>query len=321
MRCTILTATLVLLALGVVLAPCARAQEDKATAFVNLLQKLVGQPPDRIALDDELQYGETIMALMIHSYGGRLLDEGSDAAIWDYVNTLAAAIAPASLRPDLPAWHVGVVVNDEVGACSGPGGYILLTTGLLRAVANEAELAGVIAHEMAHICRRHGLHGIWVELRQGSVFSFLGASSKGGGALVGKVRQAFGRGTEYKYGREKEFEADQLGAQWAYRTGYDPRALAAFITRLPHDESRAYRNHPANDERVARLAKVTAELKGCETLPNLRDRYARVVHARLGAVKLIPKAPGTEQTKPQPRRRRGGFGGFLKNVIKTKDGE
>ena len=140
-----------------------------------------------------------------------------DAKLQKYVNQVGEWVASQSERPDLP-WHFGVIQSEDVNAFAAPGGYIFVTAGLYRLLQNEADLAGVLGHEIGHVIRKHHL-----KLLQQSKLVDLGgkALSKQAGGND-KVQQLIGSGAEIvarSLDKDAEFEADRIGVVLATRAG------------------------------------------------------------------------------------------------------
>ena len=275
---------------------------------IQILRAMVEDRPERTNVEDEVGYGDTITAKMIQFYGGKLLDEKQYPGVWKYCNLIIQALGQKNImRPKLSVdstyvshrietaneedkklfsnigWHVGIIDSDEVGAVSAPGGYVLVTSGLLKSCRCEAELAGVIAHEMAHISRSHGLYLMREQMKKRMPVAILGAITGDGGDFIGAAVGALdGYVGRLSYGRGQEFEADRYGAQIMYRTGYNPLALSEFISTLKSERSRAYRSHPSSRDRAKRLnAYIKKDLPGSEELPILQERYDREVRKKL----------------------------------------
>jgi predicted Zn-dependent protease len=158
-----------------------------------------------------------------------------------------------------------VIDSPEVNAFALPGGFLYVNRGLLEAADNEAELAGVIAHEAAHIAARHGVEQAsksnlisWASLP----LIFLG----GWGGFI--INQAAGIAvplTFLKFSRGAEKEADRLAAQYLWRTGYDPHALITFFEKLRAKEKKnpgaiekVFRSHPMTEDRIKEVRKMLA---------------------------------------------------------------
>src|SRR5262249_25055118 len=133
---------------------------------------------------------------------------------------------------------IKVLDTDDVNAFALPGGFLYVNRGLLEAADNEAEVAGVLAHEIAHVAARHGVE-------QASKGEFLNYASIPliflGGIGGYAIRQAFGLAvpiTFLKFSRGAEKEADRLGAQYMWAAGYDPNALITFFEKLQAKDKR-----------------------------------------------------------------------------------
>jgi predicted Zn-dependent protease len=167
-----------------------------------------------------------------------------DVTINRYVNLVGMGVASFSDTPGL-AWRFAVLNSQEASAFSTPGGYVFVTTGLLARLKSEAQLAGILGHEIAHVTRRH----IAVALE----------------GTAGKVKPAeaalsllFTEGLE----REKEFEADSLGMKFAALAGYDPNGLHDALVRIKEIEGKGksvfFVTHPPVSQRLTALEKGAA---------------------------------------------------------------
>ncbi len=150
-----------------------------------------------------------------------------------YVNQVGRWVAMQTERADL-VWHFGVLEGNDVNAFTTPGGYVFITRGLLLSLRNEAELAGVPTHEIAHVVRQHHMQAIQRNAQAGLFGDIVGLAvqnRKNSNALS----KAIGAGTEiYARGldKEDEFEADRMGVVIAARAGYDPYGLPAVLQTL-----------------------------------------------------------------------------------------
>ncbi len=181
-----------------------------------------------------------------------------DDKLQKYVNNVGRWVASQSERPDLP-WHFGVLDSTDVNAFAAPGGYVFVTRGLYAMLHNEAELAGVLAHEIGHVIRQHHLK----ILQQSKLLekgSNLLAREVGGGSS--QVQKLIGSGAEIvsrSLDKNAEFEADRIGVVLAARAGYDPFGLPAVLQDIGHiskeDSSVAllFQTHPAPDARLEQL--------------------------------------------------------------------
>ena len=213
------------------------------------------------------------------------------APLWDnppvqrYVNRVGRWLALQTERPDLP-WQFGVLDDDDVNAFAAPGGYVFITKGLLARMSNEAELAGVLAHEISHVLRKHHLQALKKGARSELMSDLANDAikSQGGDPRLSKLVSA---GTEiYARGLDKqdEYEADRMGVVIAARAGYDPYGLPAVLQTLqsinPNDSNLAlmFKTHPALGDRLSLLDGLMSEsLADREGQPDLAARFVSVL--------------------------------------------
>lgn len=181
-----------------------------------------------------------------------------DKALQKYVNSVGRWVANQSERPDLE-WHFGVIDSEDVNAFSIPGGYIFVTQGLYRLLENEAQLAGVLAHEIAHVVKKHH----YLVIQQASVVEYgskllsqkIGQDNELVQKLIGSGAEVVARGLD----KNAEYEADRMGVVLSARAGYDQFALAEVLQQMGHyskeDDSvkLLFKTHPHPDERLSRL--------------------------------------------------------------------
>jgi len=154
------------------------------------------------------------------------------AALQNYVETVGRKLVQVSHRPNLE-WHFAVVDSPVVNAFAIPGGYVYVTRGLLAYLTNEAELAGVMGHEVGHVTARHSVRQITREQLAQIGLGVGGALSPVLGQF-GNVAQS-GLGLVFlRFSRDDEREADQLGIEYAARAAYDPRQVGNFFDVLGH---------------------------------------------------------------------------------------
>ena len=180
-----------------------------------------------------------------------------DDKLQKYVNRIGTWVATQSERPDLP-WHFGVIQSDDLNAFAAPGGYIFITLGLYRTFQSEADLAGVLGHEVGHVIRQHHL-----KILQQS--KLVDAGSKALSRSVGsndKVQQLIGSGAEIVargLDKDAEFEADRIGVVLATRAGYDAYGLPSVLQQIGHaakDDNRVallFKTHPHPEDRLNKL--------------------------------------------------------------------
>lgn len=160
---------------------------------------------------------------------------------------------------------VKVIDSDEVNAFALPGGFLYVNTGLILQAETEAELAGLLAHEIAHVTARHGTkQASKATLFQLFTLPLIFVGGPVGYAIQGAVGLAVPL-TFLKFSRNAEREADFLGLQYTYRTGYDPVALVDFLERLKDKDREAgmakiFSTHPMTTDRIRRAQKGIAEV-------------------------------------------------------------
>ncbi len=193
-----------------------------------------------------------------------------------YVNRVGRWLSLHTERPDLP-WRFGIIDSPNVNAFAMPGGTILITRGLYEKLRNESELAGVLAHEMAHVLQRHQIKAIKTALgREWKLDIATAVAEKKDNSDARRSLRAFSAGTElFTRGLDKrdEFEADRMGVVIAARAGYNPFGLVGSLQTLdavnPEDGAMAlmFQTHPSP---ATRLEKLSASMG--ETLDALADR-------------------------------------------------
>jgi predicted Zn-dependent protease len=218
----------------------------------------------------------------------------SDANLQRYVNRVGKWLALHSGRPDLP-WSFGVIRNDTINAFAMPGGTVLVSRGLLRRLSSESELAAALAHEIAHVVKKHQLAAIrssmnseaWADLGKEAAGQAIG---RRGGDVMGLKTRLSNAGVDLvKNGvflrpldRSMEYEADRLAVVIATRAGYDPYGLVAVLQMLGQAESddsgtSILDTHPAAGERLGELEKFLPALERYAAQPQLEQRFRQVV--------------------------------------------
>jgi beta-barrel assembly-enhancing protease len=256
----------------------AQAQFKLPSLDVNRLVdsvKNAGKATREIDEPEEIAIGRDVAARLL---GAAPL--ANDAAVQRYVNNVGRWLASQTERPDLP-WQFGVLEAPQLNAFAVPGGTVFITRGLLEKMTSEAELAGVLAHEIVHVLKKHHLKAI----QKGALASLGGDAA----ALALKNTRSDARdklvsfGTEmYTRGLDKgdELEADRLGVVIAARGGYDAYGLPAVLQTLQamnaQDSGLAlmFKTHPAPAERLEALDRMQPTLDRYASQPQLAGRFA-----------------------------------------------
>lgn len=220
--------------------------------------KKVGDSMREIGPEEEEKIGGDLAGMILGA--APLVD---DAAMQHYVNRVGMWLAMHTDRPDLP-WKFGVIDTEDVNAFSTPGGYVLISRGLFERVRNESELAGVLAHEIAHVVQKHHLHALQNEMRTSAVAD-VGGSVVGGSGVTGYLtEQVIKAGkTLYTRGLDKgdEYEADRMAVVIAARAGYSPYGLVGVLQTLSAEQDQKglalmMKTHPNPTDRMERLGKA-----------------------------------------------------------------
>ena len=244
-----------------------------------------------------------------------------DAAVHRYIALVGTALAQASTRPALP-WNFVVLDTDGVNAFAAPGGYVHITRGALALLETEAELAGVLGHEIIHVTEKHTIKSI-----QKSKAVQMGASEtlSGSSALLERaVTATYDNIVERGFGREEENDSDEKGIALANKVGYAPDGLSTFLTRLKErnkdstEKRGLFASHPEMDSRLANIKKEIAARKMASTA-TLGDRYKKFISytpkpmteiatVTPGSAGLTGDTAKTEPKKEEPKKKSGGFG-------------
>jgi beta-barrel assembly-enhancing protease len=248
---------------------------------VETVQKVQKANAD-ITEPQEIMLGEGIASNLLGA--APLLD---NPAVQEYVNRVGRWLTLQTDRPDLP-WQFGVLDDNDVNAFAAPGGYVFITKGLLAQMNSEAELAGVLAHEISHVLRKHHLQALKKSARTELLADLADDAIKSSGKdprltkLVSAGTEVYARGLD----KNDEYEADRMGVVIAARAGYDPYGLPAVLQTLqsinPSDSSVAlmFKTHPALADRLNLLDKeMSGHFAGLENQPDLAPRFFQALGA------------------------------------------
>jgi predicted Zn-dependent protease len=208
-----------------------------------------------------------------------------DYGLQEYVQHLGEKLAKASERPDLE-WTFTVLDTDDVNAFATPGGFIYVSRGILPYLANEAQLAAVLGHEIGHVTARHAVR----QQSKSAITSVLSTAAAvfTGQPALGDLTNIAGTAIIRGYGRDAELEADRLGSEYLARTGYKPEAMIEVVSvlkeqeqfereraraegREPHIYHGVFSTHPDNDTRF-REAVVSARKVGGQATGQAENR-------------------------------------------------
>ncbi len=254
------------------------------TAVAGCATNPVTGRPDVVMMSEaqELQLGREEHAKILQEFG-----RYDDLALQDYVNQIGQRIVAVSHRPQLQ-YTFTVLDSEDINAFALPG-YVYITRGIMAYLNSEAELVAVLGHEVGHVTARHS-----VRQQSGAMATGVGATVIGiltGSGDLASVANMAGTALVSGYGRDMELEADNLGAQYLDRLGYDPDAMIDVVRLLKNQETfelqqartenrqpRVYHGvfstHPDNDTRLKEVVKAAHKVQPDGTrLPDGRDVY------------------------------------------------
>jgi predicted Zn-dependent protease len=234
----------------------------------------------------------------------------TDPVVTEYVNRIAQNLV---LHSDAKVpFTIKVIDSNDINAFALPGGFLYVNRGLIEAAENEAEVAGVIAHEIAHVTARHGVENASKGelLRYGSIpLIFFGGI---GGYVIQQVASIAVPLTFLKFSRGAEKEADRLGAQYMWASGYDPNALATFFEKLQAKEKgnkqstllKVFSTHPLTGDRKELVQELIARFPDRESYQISSSEF-NGVKSRLVAASAARTIGGdaSDNTRPTLKRR------------------
>lgn len=182
----------------------------------------------------------------------------------DYIDSLGQTLSKNSDLGKIP-YYFKVIDNKQINAFALPGGHIYVYRGLIEAVESEAELAGVLAHEIGHVAARHGTEQFTRQLGFSILASVILGSNPSQLEII--AARLFGTAGLLAYSRSSESEADRLGVRYLYRTGYNPEGMGEFFERLqamqkdqPNLLERFFATHPSLPNRLQTVKTETAKI-------------------------------------------------------------
>ncbi len=264
-------ATLTLLAAGVLtLGGCATNPATGGTDVVTISEA------------QEIEIGRKAHPQVLQQYG-----RYDDESVQQYVDAVGQRLAAHSHRPGIQ-YTFTVLDSEEVNAFALPGGYVYVTRGILAYLNSEAELAAVLGHEIGHVTARHA-----VRQQAGATAAGVGATLIGiltGSGDLANIANMAGAALISGYGRDMELEADQLGAQYLDRVGFEPEAMIDVVrllknqemlevqmarqeNRKPHVYHGVFASHPDNDTRLKEVVLSARKVSHDEVRPDNRDGF------------------------------------------------
>lgn len=209
-----------------------------------------------------------------------------------YVNRVGRLLTLSSSRPQLD-WRFGVLADDDVNAFAAPGGYVFVTSGLLNMLDNEAQLAGVLSHEIAHVTHKDYLNAMRSNNLLGAaldVGAFVGAAATKGEtsatqrefakSVVNASKEVYARGLD----KSDEYAADKAALETMTKAGYDPYAYVVVMQKLEarsaKDSAMALlmQTHPSPTDRLEAMGTSLDTMKIPDNLSTLDTRFSQSIH-------------------------------------------
>ncbi|MDH3219713.1 MAG: M48 family metalloprotease [Gammaproteobacteria bacterium] len=234
-----------------------KKQLEKTRQKIDENRQKLDQVRGKVSISEEIEIGGNLVSGLLGA--APLVD---DASLQRYVNDVGFWVAAQSSRSELP-WRFGVIDSQGINAFAAPGGYVVVTLGLFNLLDSEAQLAGVLAHEIAHVVRKHHLKALQKTMKR-DFWTSLTVKAVSDGEDRQKLNQLVNAGVQlYASGldREYEYDADLHGVVLAARAGYDPYALLDVLTTIdsinPESEDLTVlmKTHPPTAERLGNLAR------------------------------------------------------------------
>jgi len=263
--------------------------------------RVFGILPNMISQEKEIAIGNQLASEFEKT--ARLVE---DPVVNEYIDRVGQNIVKHS-DAKVP-FHIKVVDTDEVNAFAFPGGFFYVNKGLILAADNEAELAGVMGHEISHVIARHATR----RMSKGQYLQFMAIPALFVGGYLAQIgiRNALGLGLNLELlgiTRESEKEADQLGIQYLWNTGYDPNAFVSFMEKLQEEEKSKpgklaswFRTHPPTEDRIIASLDEERYLPEKDNYMLNTSEFDRV-KARVQSIDNAEKAEKTTGTKDQKR--------------------
>jgi beta-barrel assembly-enhancing protease len=226
---------------------------------------------------EEQQIGQEVSDKVVEVFGVY-----QDANVTKYVTLVGAVLAVQSTRPNLP-WQFVVLDTEGVNAFAAPGGFIHITKGLLGLMKDEAELAGVLAHEIIHVTEKHTVNAIQKGDTVKVASDEVGSSGGLTAGLVSKIAEkAYSDILNNRFSRDDEGEADDKGVQLANKVGYAPSGLSSALTKLADrnkdskEPNGLFATHPQLKDRIAKIDQLIKSRKLGATA-TVQARYAKAI--------------------------------------------
>ena len=279
--------------------------KDKKADVEQIGNRGVGNGVNLYSLEKEIALGKYYAQEVERT--AKLID---DPVVTEYVNRVGQNLVRNS-DARVP-FTIKVIDDDTLNAFALPGGFFYVNSGLILAADEEAELAGVMAHEIAHVCARHVTKNMTkAEIAQWAMLPLLIFGPAGwAGYGIYQASNFLIPMTFLKFSRDAEREADYLGLQYMFAAGYDPNAYISFFEKIRAEEKRQpgrvpkiFSTHPPTPDRIQKTQEEIAQILPVKNEYVVSTSEFDVVKARLRQVLAGSKAKDDEPGKPTLRKR------------------
>jgi len=272
---------------GAQIAGSAGIVDQNIANAISTSSKAIGSAAEEINPEQEYYIGRAVAANILTTY--KLWND--NRALTSYMNNICASIVINSPRPDVfNGYHVAVLDSDEINAFATSGGHILVTRGLINTAKSEDALAGVIAHEVAHIQLQHSIKAI-KSSRITQALLVTGTSAAGAAAKmdvnqltdvfnesVGEIVQTL---VNNGYSKTQEYDADNTALSLLAGAGYNPQGLLAMLKELQGIQGKTSggfnKTHPTPEQRIANVEKSIGKYKVADNSASRNARFASAV--------------------------------------------
>lgn len=239
-----------------------------------------------VSESDEIAQGTRYHQSIIAQYG--VYD---DPALQAYVNQIGQTLAAKSHRQHLN-FHFTLLDSPDINAFALPGGYVYITRGIMAYLNSEAEIAGVLGHEIGHVTARHSVRQQSGQFASNILNVLVTAAT--GDQTLGQLSNQLTTGIVRGYGRDHELEADRLGAEYLHMVGYNPESMLEVIGVLKNQEiyekalakkqnreaniyHGVFSTHPKNDKRLKTVVRAAKNLSSKSYRDNNSDKYMKMI--------------------------------------------
>jgi predicted Zn-dependent protease len=258
--------------------------DSNTASGISQSAQAIGRAAEEITPEQEYYIGRAVAANILTTY--RVYN--GNPALTAYLNRICMAIVINSPRPDIyNGYHVNILDTNEINGFATPGGHIFITRGLIACAESEDALAGVIAHEIAHIQLQHSIKAIRnSRITQALMITGLSAGGAAAGMDVRELTDVFNQSVgeivntmvNSGYSRDQEFEADATALSLMASAGYDPQSLLTMLRALQRNQQGQTagfgRTHPTPAQRITNAERTVGQYSVPDTKSYRQNRFS-----------------------------------------------